>query len=87
MKAEYSCVLKSCFFAVVLNIVLPMIAKPFATKDEIKPPNGAKNLSYKQQLMHMFVHHAQVPITSSIIIAIIVGLSFYIGDLIPLFKN
>ena len=80
MKAEYSCVLKSCFFAVVLNIVLPMIAKPFATKDEIKPPNGASNLKLKGQIMHMFVHHNQVILTSSLIIAVIVAISVYVSN-------
>ena len=81
MKAEYSCVLKSCFFAVLLNIVLPMIAKPFATKDEIKPPNGAANLSFKSQVMHMLIHHSQVPIASSVIVALIVALSITLGYL------
>ena len=52
---------------------------PYATQDEIKPPNGAENLSFKEQLMHMFVHHAQVPLTSSIIVAIIVILSNMLG--------
>lgn len=63
------------FIAVVINLILPMLLKPLATGDEIKPPNGAQNLSFKSQLMHMFVHHAQVPVSSSIIIAVIVGLS------------
>lgn len=65
----------SILIAILINLILPKILMPFATEDEIKPPNGANNLSFKEQLMHMFVHHAQVPITSSIIIAIIVLLS------------
>ena len=68
---------KAVMVAVIINLVLPYILKPFATKNEIKPPNGAHNLSFKEQLMHMFVHHAQVPLTSSIIVAIIVALSVY----------
>ena len=52
------------------------------TPDQIKPPNGASNLSFFDQLMHMLVHHAQVPITSSIIVAIIVGISVYLGIII-----
>ncbi len=65
--------------AVLINLVLPRALMPFATPDEIKPPNGAENLSFKEQLMHMFVHHAQVPLTSSIIVAIIVTLSNIVG--------
>ena len=79
MKSGFSCVLNACIYAVVLNLVLPMIAKPFATKDEIKPPNGADKLSFKSQVMHMLVHHAQVPLTSSLIIVLIVSLSIILG--------
>jgi len=64
---------------VVINLVLPQLLLPFATPEEIKPPNGAHNLSFKEQLMHMFVHHAQVPVTSSIIVAIIVLLSILVS--------
>ena len=60
---------------VVINLVLPFVLKRFATSDEISPPNGPSKLSLKGQVMHMFVHHAQVPVTSSVIIAIIVFLS------------
>jgi hypothetical protein len=64
--------------AVAINLILPMLLRPFATPSEIKPPNGASNLGFKSQLMHMFVHHAQVPVSSSAIIAIIVALSLTI---------
>lgn len=70
---------KSVLIAVIINLVLPYLLKPFATPVEIKPPQGAHNLSFKQQLMHMFVHHAQVPISSSVIIAVIVSLAVYLS--------
>ena len=44
----------------------------FATPKQITPPNGAQKLNFWDQLMHMFVHHKQVPLTSSIIVAVIV---------------
>jgi hypothetical protein len=66
---------KPVIVAVILNLVLPLVAKPFATSEEIKPPNGASELSFKSQVMHMLVHHNQVPLTSSIIIAAIVLIS------------
>jgi len=65
--------------SVVINVVLPMVVKPFATSDQISPPNGASKLSFIDQIMHMLVHHAQVPISSSIIIVIIVLLSCVLG--------
>ena len=72
-------ILKACVVGIILNLVLPFILKPFATPQEIKPPNGAASLSYKGQFMHMMVHHNQVPFMSSLIIALIVGLSVYLG--------
>ena len=66
---------KPVIVAIILNLVLPLVAKPFATPEEIKPPNGASELSFKSQVMHMLVHHNQVPLTSSIIIAAIVLIS------------
>ena len=74
--------LKASLVAIVLNIVLPFILTPFATAEEIKPTNGAASLSYKSQFMHMMVHHNQVMVTSSLIIAIIVYLSVKISKLI-----
>ena len=71
--------LYSVAVGVIINLVLPQVLLPFATPEEIKPPNGATLLSFKKQLMHMFVHHAQVPITSSIIVAIIVLLSILVS--------
>ena len=80
MKSGYSCVLNTCIYAVVLNFVIPMIARPFATPEEIKPPNGdASKLSFKSQIMHILVHHAQIPLSSSLIIVLIVSLSMVLG--------
>lgn len=80
MKKENTyCLINALIFAVIFNLALPLIAKPFATPEEIKPPNGAHNLSFKGQIMHMLVHHAQVPLTSSIIVGLIVVLSVTLG--------
>tara|TARA_Y100000748_G_C15494136_1_gene487593 strand:- start:1109 stop:1369 length:261 start_codon:yes stop_codon:yes gene_type:complete len=70
---------KSVLIAVALNIGLAFALSPFATPDEIKPPNGAQNLSFKSQFMHMLVHHKQVLFTSSLIVAIVVALSISLG--------
>ena len=79
MKDETNCILNAIVIGVVLNLVLPVLLKPFATEEEKKPPNGAASLSPKGQFMHMMVHHGQVPVMSSLIIALIVGLSVYLG--------
>ena len=65
--------------ALIINLTLPIIVKPFATQEEITPPQGASKLSFKGQIMHMLVHHSQVPLTSSLIVVSIVVLSLIIG--------
>ena len=83
MKLEHNhkVLLCSVVVGVIINLVLPAILKSRATPEQIKPPNGADQLSFFDQLMHMFVHHAQVPVTSSIIVAIIVALSVMLGHI------
>ncbi len=71
--------LKAAFIGVVLNTVLSFALAPFATDEEVKPPNGAGNLSFKSQIMHMLVHHKQVILTSSLIVALLVGISCWIA--------
>ena len=75
-----SLLIKASVVGVILNIALALILSPFATKMEIKPPNGASKLSFKSQVLHMLVHHGQVLFTSSLIVALLVGLSVYIAQ-------
>ena len=63
-------------------MIVPKILNNFATPEQIKPPNGAIKLNLFDQIMHMFVHHNQVPFSSSIIISIIIGLSLLLSKLI-----
>ena len=79
MGDETKCIMNAMIMGVILNLVLPLVVKPFATKEEIKPPQGAAALSYKGQFVHMLVHHNQVPVMSSLIVALIVGLAVYLG--------
>tara|TARA_X000000368_G_C22930084_1_gene667198 strand:- start:396 stop:641 length:246 start_codon:yes stop_codon:yes gene_type:complete len=71
--------LKAAVIGVVLNIALAYSLSPFATGEEIKPPNGAANLSFKSQIMHMLVHHKQVIVSSSVIVALLVGISCFVA--------
>ena len=80
---ELRCMTKVVGIVVLLNLILPRIAKPFATEEEIKPPNGADKLSFKGQIMHMLVHHEQVPITSSLIVSVLVIVAFYLSSVLP----
>jgi hypothetical protein len=73
---------KPIVISILINILLPFLIKPFASDIQITPPNGAASLEFFGQLMHMFVHHAQVPIASSLIVAIIVAASNYLAKYI-----
>ena len=72
----------SSAIGVILNIVLAYALFPFATPEQIKPPNGAQNLPFISQFMHMIVHHKQVLFTSSLIVAIVVGLSVVLAKML-----
>ena len=76
---EVYCIVNAIVFGVVLNIVLPMVVTPFATEEEKMPKGGAVSLDPKGQFMHMLVHHGQVPVVSSLIIALMVGLAVFLG--------
>ena len=69
----------AAILGIVLNIILSYSFFPLATKEEIKPPNGAENLTFKSQIMHMLVHHKQVMFTSSLIVGLLVGLSCFLS--------
>lgn len=75
MKKNMNDLLCVVVLAVIINLVVPMVVKPLATAEEVKPTNGAGSLSMKGQLMHMLVHHGQVPVSSSILVAVIVAVS------------
>tara|TARA_B110000483_G_C18159595_1_gene528801 strand:- start:826 stop:1089 length:264 start_codon:yes stop_codon:yes gene_type:complete len=82
MSDSMKCILNAVIIGTAINIVLPIILKQFASEKEIKPPNGVENLSFKEQFIHMMVHHGQVPLTSSIVIAIVIGVSILLGNAI-----
>ena len=73
-------IVHSILIAIVLNLILPHVVSPFATESEVKPPNVAGNLSFKGQIVHMLVHHNQVPLSSSLIVGLIVGLSVFLAQ-------
>ena len=65
---------------VLINLLLPQLVMPLATEEEVSPPEGAANLDLKGQVMHMLVHHGQVPVSSSVVVGLIVLLSVLGGQ-------
>ena len=75
MKKQTKVILCSVAIVAVLNMVLPKLLAPFATAEEKAPAAGAKNLSFKGQLMHMLVHHSHVPVSSSVLVGVLVAIA------------
>ena len=67
--------------SVALNVVLPRLAMRFGnvTHEHVNPEHGAISLSQFDQIKHMLADHAELPFTSSIIVAVIVALSVHIA--------
>ena len=72
--------------SIILNIILSKVLSNFATEEEKKPPNGAAELSLKEQFMHMMVHHEQVLLMSSLIVGLVVFLSVYLSKVLKPFN-
>ena len=67
-----SVVTKTALVGVFLNVFLALMLAPYATPEQIKPPNGAAALGMFSQFMHMIVHHKQVLFMSSLIVFLVV---------------
>ena len=76
---NYKCIINAVIYAIALNLILPLIAKRFATPEEIKPPGCPSKLSLKGQIMYMLVHHDKLRVSSTIIVATVVALSITVG--------
>lgn len=87
LPKEIVLALSVAIFAVVLNLVLPQIFKPMATQEEVAPVGGAASLDVKGQFMHMMVHHAQTPVTSSLIVAVITFVATLLSMKIDVFEK
>lgn len=73
-------ILKSVVVGVLLNIILAYVVSPFATPEEVKPPDGASKLSFYSQVIHILSHHNQIKLTSSLVVGLLVALSVYIAS-------
>ena len=67
--------------SVALNFVLPYLAMRWGniTHEHVNPIHGAKSLPRWEQIKHMLADHAELPFTSSLIVAVIVALSVHIA--------
>jgi len=72
--------------SIILNLIFSAIFNAFATDKQKNAPNGNKNLGFGAQIVNIFVQHHNVPVTSSlmlfILLSITMGLQFLIQKLL-----
>jgi len=69
MDHEFKCIINASIFAIVLNLVLPILA-------DFLPVNKSN------EYFKMLSHHKMTPVSSSVIVAVITGLAVYLGYLV-----
>ena len=74
MDHEFKCIMNAIIFAVFLNLVLPILA-------DFIPVNKSN------EYFKMLAHHKMTPVSSSVIIVAITGLSIYLGYLIKPYER
>ena len=74
MDHEFKCIMNAIIFAVLLNLLLPILA-------DFVPVNKSN------EYFKMLAHHKMTPVSSSVIIALIVGLSIYLGYLVKPYER
>jgi hypothetical protein len=65
---------------ILLNLLISNLAAYFATPEEKNPPQGVTNLSYKGQAMNLLVHHAYIPMTSTVVTFLMVFFAFRLAQ-------
>jgi hypothetical protein len=79
MKLQMKQKLCAVLVAVLINLLLPQAAKLVASD---KQKQMVKQVGFVDKVMHMLVMHADTPITSSLIVALVVGLSVCLGPML-----
>ena len=72
--------IKAPLVAVILNVVLPFVIAPFASEKEKNACIKDGGLNPKEKFMVMLLHHKEMPVMSSAIVALVVVLSVVIGE-------
>jgi len=69
MDHEFKCIINASIFAILLNLVLPILV-------DYLPVNKSN------EYFKMLSHHKMTPVSSSVIVAVITGLAVYLGYLV-----
>jgi hypothetical protein len=82
-KSQCNLLCMATLVGVVGNVVLSLLVASLATSNQTNPPTGnAADLNLLDQIVHMFVHHKHVLLSSSLVVAAVVALSVYVATLV-----
>ena len=81
----YVLIISSIIVVILLNLIIPQLLLPLANKEETKMND--EDLGIKGNFMKMLVHHSKTPLTSSILLAVFVGISVYLGSFIKIRRS
>tara|TARA_A100001015_G_scaffold290522_1_gene363640 strand:+ start:923 stop:1183 length:261 start_codon:yes stop_codon:yes gene_type:complete len=79
---EFKYISRVIGFFVLLIFIIPLIAKNYTTKEEIKPIRGIDKLTIRGKIMHLLVHFSQFPFESSLLLSVFLAVSFYFAKLL-----
>lgn len=71
---------KPALVGALLNVVLAHLVEQVATPEQVNPSNGAESLDIVGQMVHMVVSHKKVLVSSSILVAVLVGLAVVLSS-------
>lgn len=78
----YMLVFSTAIIGILLNLIIPHIFINIANDEEKDVSN--EDIGLKGNIMRMLVYNSHYPLTSSIVIAVAVGLSVYLGSFIKI---
>jgi len=84
MTLNIKCIVNASIFAALLNLLIPLMAKQFMTKEELN--SNKDKLQLKKLIVHMVLHHYHHPVISSIVAIIFVSLSVSLGYAFKILK-
>ncbi len=85
MKFDHNVlILTSVIIAVLLNLILPLLIRPLIPERVLNVNHDDSNDTIIDSFVKMLVHHEKNKLSSSIVVAIIVALSVYLGLLIKI---
>lgn len=77
-------IITSIIIVVLLNLTIPNILLPYIKSKHSHPENGIDKLNFGQKFMNLMYFLAKAPLLSSLVLAVMVGISVFLGSMIKI---